>query len=308
MGANELLFWLSARTQGSWAQFRSAVDQAFVDTNPRDEKSEDRTPIHQRQRFNLQSLGHVEFDAEGCEDGWRVTPPVLALCNRTKTASAVLCGARLPETLRKLEETAKTLLERHAVSGQPDVIQLRGVGAESLFAIADQAELRTQEDAPAAILSCLPHIDAPNAWKRAELPFGKDWQVSKFEIGRRSSKWVETSVEEATRLRDGLLQFKRFQTPQYFLAISGCAHKVPGQMGKFFLLAQRQKRALRYNSRNSVVVVPAIFRPPLLVDRALVLCSGFLPQLDIQKRTLTYRDVPENIAALAADILRQPGI
>jgi hypothetical protein len=81
MTPNELLLWMSARKQGSWVQFRSAVETLdLADSAERGE--EDLTlPLHQRIRYNLERLGHVEFDARECEDGWRVAPPMLALAD-----------------------------------------------------------------------------------------------------------------------------------------------------------------------------------------------------------------------------------
>jgi hypothetical protein len=67
MTPNELLLWLSARKQGSWPQFRGAVER--LDLMESDEAGQDTAlPLHQRVRLNLERLGHAEFDAAGCED------------------------------------------------------------------------------------------------------------------------------------------------------------------------------------------------------------------------------------------------
>lgn len=308
MSSNELLFWLSARVHGSWAQFRSAVEE-MVTVDPTIEGGEGRIAVHHQERFNLQTLAHVEFDATGCENGWRVTPPTLAICQQSASEYfGILSGARLPATVGRFIEAAKANAYRHAVPGQTDVMRAVASSKEALAALANNSGLLIQYSAPASILSCLPRIDDLSRSQTAQLPSGKDFQVNRFDIGRKASRWTTITVADAKRITNGLLQFKRFQTPEYFLMISGRPYKIPGQVGKFFLLAQRVKRAFRYEHKNRTVVVPAIFKPPLLVDRALALCSGFLPQFDPARRTLTYRDVPEDIAALAADILRQPSI
>jgi hypothetical protein len=48
-------------------------------------------------------------------------------------------------------------------------------------------------------------------------------------------------------------------------------------------------------------------QPPLLTERALILCSGFPPLLSTARGLpyLTYRDIPEDIAGLAAEVLKQ---
>jgi hypothetical protein len=64
---------------------------------------------------------------------------------------------------------------------------------------------------------------------------------------------------------------------------------------------------MRYNRAERRLTLPAIFRPPLLTERALVLCSGFPPLFDVVygRPRLTYCDVPEEVAGLAAEVLRQ---
>jgi len=50
---------------------------------------------------------------------------------------------------------------------------------------------------------------------------------------------------------------------------------LPGAVGKYVVLLQRQRRVLRYDRRSHTLTVPAILRPPLLTERGLILCSGF---------------------------------
>lgn len=309
MGPNELLFWLSARRAGSWPQFRSAMEELVPEDGGRNGKTPEGFPLYQRLRFNLQSLAHVEFDATGCEDGWRVTPPTLALSRQAdRSVVGVLCGARLPETIRQFEHAAGAACERHTIPEQPDVIRVLAPSMELHMALAASAGMRAQPDAPTAILGCLPHADDLAMWRESPLPFGKDWKVERFEIGRKSHRWITSSVAEAKQMLDGLFRFTRYQQPEHFLRVGRRTFKVSGQAGKFFLLAKRGRQVLRYDRSTQCLTVPGICRPPLLADRALVLCSGYLPHYDAAKRVLVYRQVPESIAGLAADILRQPGL
>jgi hypothetical protein len=64
---------------------------------------------------------------------------------------------------------------------------------------------------------------------------------------------------------------------------------------------------LRFDRKERHLSLPAIFRPPLLTERALVLCSGFPPFFSVVRGwpTLTYREVPEEVAGMAAEVLRQ---
>src|SRR5437868_5036674 len=105
--ANELLLWLSARKEGSWNQFRGAVeslhlpddapadDDAEAEIDSEEEQDQSGLPIYQELRLNLQRLAHAEFFARECKDGWRVTPPTLACCGDEALGwVGILCGAR----------------------------------------------------------------------------------------------------------------------------------------------------------------------------------------------------------------------
>ena len=67
MSANALLLWMSARREGSWQQFRSAVEELHIETDTfasaEDDEAADnfRFPLYQALRLNLQRLGHAEF-------------------------------------------------------------------------------------------------------------------------------------------------------------------------------------------------------------------------------------------------------
>ncbi len=76
-------------------------------------------------------------------------------------------------------------------------------------------------------------------------------------------------------------------------------------MGKFFVLMHVRRRAMSYDSETAELSVRAICRPPLFVERALVLCSGFPARYAPERKLLVYKDVPEHIAYLAARVLRQ---
>ena len=121
-------------------------------------------------------------------------------------------------------------------------------------------------------------------------------------------RWRAVTVQEANAPdAHGLFRFTRFQSPQYFLREGRETITLPGAIGKYYILFRRQRRVLKYDCKEQSLSVPAIFRPPLLTERALILCSGFPPSLSVVhgRPRLTYRDVPEEIAGMAAEVLRQ---
>jgi len=307
---NELLIWLSARGEGSWPQFRGAIETLDLANSSTDETEDAQLSLQQRVRFNLERLGHVEFDTPGFEDRWRVVPPALAVCDHGQEAMAVFCGARTPRLLESIERAARgLLLERTAVTDCPDIIRIHVPQSHSLEELAQRAGIRCQLDAPAALLSHLPRADSLAGSKAEDLPAaGKDWDVKQFVIEKKRMKWQSITLREANAPRaQGLFCFTRFQIPHYFLREGSRTVRVPGAIGKYWILNQSRRRVLRYARKEQQLAVPAIFRPPILTERAIVLCSGFPPSLTSVRgrRWLKYEEVPEEIAGMVAEVLRQ---
>jgi hypothetical protein len=308
MTVNELLLWLSARKQGSWPQFRAAVEELDLATPPGAAGEDTALALHQQIRFNLERLAHVEFNTRECENGWRVVPPILALSEDSGKSIGVLCGARTPKLLDELNRVASVLkCERIPQPICPDVYRISASKAETLIKCAETAGIRCQVDAPTALLSHLPKIDSLGMWHREPLPSsGRDWEVREFAVKGRSMRWTPISLKKAHRVgAEGLFCFSRFQTPQYFIRQGRETIRIPGAIGKYYVLSR--KRVLSYDRRQKLFSLPAICRPPLLVERSLILCSGLAPSISMSygRLKLTYQDVPEEIAGLAAEVLCQ---
>jgi hypothetical protein len=310
MTPNELLLWLSARKEGSWLQFRTAVDSLELAERANAPEEDASLPVHQRIRYNLERLGHLEFDASGCEDGWRVVPPALAISQYANKTTGVLCGARTPKLLERIERAANGLtFERVPVGDCPDVIYVRGADAEPILRLAQEEGILCQFDTPTALLSSLPRIDSVTDWRNEPLPaVGRDWDVKQFVIEKRAMKWRTVTLQEANAPAErGLFRFTLFQKPRYFLREGDKTVTLPGAVGKYYILFRRKRRVLKYDRSEGCLSLPAIFRPPPLTERALILCSGFPPSVSMMhgRRRLTYRDVPEEVAGMVGEVLKQ---
>lgn len=311
MGPTELLYWLSAKKIGSWGQFRSAVEGLLEEAADTDSFGE-RVPLHQRVRFSLEQLGHVEFHVAGDKVGWRVAPPALATTEIQGESVATLCGARLPELVSMLcEERRGVEVERHATTSNeaPEILRFVAKDNNELQMVAAQTGISFQPLTSLSILASLPRITDLGAWRcpSAQIPFGRDTKIQQFKLSRRYCGWSD-SINREAKARDGLYRITRFQRREHYLRVNGFTYRVPGQFGNYFIAAQRRRPLMQYDRNRHQVHVADICRPPLLVDRALILCTGFLPAHDPINRTLTYSDVPENIAGLAAFVLCQERI
>jgi hypothetical protein len=309
---------MSARRQGSWAQFRAAVEELHlgadveVDGEGDDAPDQFALPLYQTLRFNLQRVGHVEFFAgagEGVE--WRVTPPALAITRHALGWIGVVAGGRSPSLTDRLRSVAAghgAELRVLPLASYPDQIVITADTRDTLAAIGEQAGFSLQDDAPAALLASLPPVDDPSVRFRTELPFGSDWKIDRFSAD--DLVWRSATLDAANTASAGLFRFSLGHQRHVLFCCKGTAARIPGQVGKYLVLRRRRRRrqVLWYDAQNRTLSLPASCRPPFLIERALILCSGSPPSYkggDVRGGSLQYHDIPQDIAAIAAALLRQ---
>ncbi len=310
MKANELLLWLSARGEGSWRAFRAAVEELHLaedlEVDGGQEFEHDDFPLHQQLRLNMERLGHVEFFARDCEEGWRVVPPTLAITRGPNSWIGVLCGARSDRLLEHfVRMTSHLQVKVIPQADAPDVYRVFANDKEELSKVCEQSGLLFQSDAPLAILSYLPPTDPLSRnGPTVEFPQGADWVIHEFLPDKLG--WRKVSRADANSARTGFFRFMiYFQRPRHFLRQRGRIFELPRAVGIYALLRRRRLNVLRYDGDARSLILPAACRPPRLLERALVLCSGLPPTFDARDWRLTYAQVPEDIARLAAQLLRQ---
>lgn len=311
MNANELLFWMSAKAFGSWPQFRSAVarlcvsDQSASDGGPRHVESPlAKVSPHQLYRLNLQRVGHAEFFTRRTEHDWRVAPPTLAVTFLEGAVRAVVSGARSTELLRRIFSWSEIRPERSQSAGSPDVIRLSAASARPIQDFANRNGFAVQMDAAHAILGALPAISDSSVLQPTDLPFGDGWHIERFSVAEL--RWLAASHRDALNTSSGLFRFSLGHQRKTLFCASSHAFHVSAQVGKYLaLLQRRRRRILRHDARGARLIIPASCRPPFLIERALVACSGFLPVFCRESGDLHYRDIPPSVARLAAALLRQ---
>ena len=307
MKANELLLWLSARCEGSWGQFRAAVDELPAsDEDDTTTAVDDEFSLHHRLRQSLDCLGHVEFFAHECERGWRVAPPILAARRMNSHFVGILCGARTTEFLNRISGfTDGCQVERTELLAAPDRVRVLADSSELIERLAQVVGVHVQYEAPLAILMHVPRINSPRRESADEFPVGADWTIHEFDA--RKLRWREIKRADVQKARRGLFRFRdRFQTRLYFARRDSATHKVGRGVGIYQALRAIRRGVLMYSREPQELQLPAICRPPRLLERALALCSGIPPIYEPSTAQLIYHEVPANIAALAAELLLQP--
>lgn len=312
MSANHLHYWLSARRAGSWQQFRAAVEELHVTADKRlgdsddSQRSVDGLPNYRRLQFALQQLAHVEFFAAGCEDGWRVAPPVLAIVPEADKWIGILCGARLPILIDRVKRTAVGAeLMCLPQADAPDLLYLAAASPQDLKQSASAAGIHAQVAPTEAMLSAIPCVDQWTQYQAIEPPVGGGWEISRFSVSQLG--WKPSSREETEQCKCGLFRFSYLYQREYVLYRKGSAFRVPVQLGKFIVLKHRRRKRgiFRYDQERRRLSVIPICHPPPLVERALVLCSGRMPQIDPETSLLSYDGISREIAIHATRLLRQ---
>ena len=293
--------------EGSWQQFRAAVEalQAGSAENASpgidDENSSNDLPVYQSLRFSLQRLAHVEFTGEDLR--WRTVPPALAANNCDGSWTGTLCGARSPAIYKSIGDLAAPC-ERRPISFAPDLIRFKASKLEELFEIGAAFGAAVQTNAADTLLAAVPAVGAPKHNAEDAPPSTPGWNIQQFSTG--ALRWEQSAFGEIAKRDVGLFRFSQGFQRFHFLKWRGKTFRVPVQLGKYSVLSRhRRKRFIAYNGGLSTFSVPAICRPPLLIERALVLCSGLLPALNKTTGRLEYQNVPHNTARAAAALLRQ---
>jgi hypothetical protein len=304
--ANELLLWCSARNKGSWRQYRAAVEELHANDTEMVMEGNGGFPLHQQLRLNLERLAHVEFFAHGCKDGWRVAPPTLAAHVVTGGVRSLLCGARSP-ALRERTLHAAQQFECDVLKSldAPDVFRFTCQNSTQLAELAAQIGISYQLNAPLAIISHVPPCRPPTRQQApSEFPVGADWTVDQLDTDALC--WHRVDRGKASLLRSAVLRFSiRFQRSRYYLRWNGDSFDLPRAVAIFVLLRRRRRRLISYDSSGQTLSLPGICRPPRLLERAIVLCSGLPPVFEAASSTLRYSDVPLDIARFAAELLGQ---
>jgi hypothetical protein len=308
MSANQVLLWMSAKQSGSWQQFRSAIEwlhaQEDQESDARQAPENQEFPLHQQLRFNLQRLGHAEFFAVDQSMKWRVAPPVLATTRRRDGWVGVVVGARSRALLERLHASS-TAFDVEPQSACPDVLLLRTQDAGALGAAAAQAGLIVQQNAPEALLACLPPIDAKHLSAAAAVPLGTGWKIERFCTD--GLRWVPATRSDVTSASHQLFRFEYRYQKHHLFCTAGLAMKVAPQVGKFLAMKRRRRQVTKYDAQHERLTLPATCRPPLLIERALTLCSGRPPRYEVidGRGSVHYDDVPPPIALTAALLMRQ---
>jgi len=311
MSGNNLLLWMSARGSGSLRQFRRAIEELRVEAEELDIDGissgsiwgfagSGRLSPYVQLRLDFQSLSHAEF----WENNWRVTPSTIALTRQSNLYRGVANGGRSPKLVESLQRGYPGLnININGDSTNPDSVTMMAESMSPLIEFAERNELHVQQNAATNLLVSYGQSFDRSHFSADPVPPGPEWQISRFST--QTLSWINASQQDVERAKKSLFSYNSRDETHYFISRLGRTSRITPQYGKYIVLQNLNRSLFHYDSSSQTLYVPGVCRPPLLVDRALILCSGTVPGFDRSTRLLAYPIVKPSIAKLAANVLRQ---
>ena len=319
--SDRLLYVLSAKQEMNWTAFKSNFGSLYAsiasvsDLEKQSIKNKRLEVVR-----SLDSLGHCNFDFTG--NRVYVSPPALVRLPCAGFPQAVLAGARSPQTLEQIKDVCNALGKHINVEVQSDndlsliprriTVQVEDV--EELRKIADSLKIHFKEN-PAAweILNfsgSLQDYLATRKWSNApEL----NWQRQTFNT---NSLQFDSYQDTETNIRLSQYKNPKRNIQTYYFWRDGQSTEIDRDWGRYAVLSALHLNVLIYDKRKYMMIVPIGAELPCLLERALTLCSGYVPEyrdkIDCLGKLLPkirgfrlFQSIPSQVAEMTATKLNQ---
>ena len=273
----------------SWTAFKSAFGSLYTSIAS-DSDLEKHGIKNKRLEVvrSLDALGHCNFDFIG--NRVYVAPPALMRLPCAGFPQAVLAGARSPQTFGQIKDVCHSLGNHIKVEIQSDdalsliprriTVQVEDV--EELRKIANSLKIHFREN-PAAweILNfsgSLQDYLATRKWSNApELNWNKHQTFNTNSLLFQTSQDIDSII----RLRQYIHPTRNTQI-HYFRRMGKNAEientEIDRDWGRYAVLSTLHLNILVYDKREFTMAVSIGAKLPCLLERALTLCSGYVPK------------------------------
>ena len=319
-----MLYVISAKMEMSWVSFKEAFDYLYrLDATA---SSVELDGINYK-RFQtvraLDSLGHCDFDYR--DDGSKVyaAPPVLVRLPCAGFPQAILAGARSPQTIQQLSTACKSI-GNHIIN-----LEVTEQASELVLVpqrVAVQAEDVGELQAIANSLK-IPFLETPSAWSLLHFAADIDnylgtlqwynspeltWKRETFDLSCLQFR-SSSSTAGGQGVRLCRYSHPSRNTKICYLWQNGSCTQIDLDWGRYAILKVSGLNVLIYDKRRFIMAVPASAKLPRLLERALILCSGYAARYienlpgdrpEIRGFTL-FQAIPPQIAEITAAKLSQ---
>lgn len=319
---DNLLYAISAKQEMAWLTFKEILDQLCALQLSEGDLMEWKWKRSQTVRI-LDSLGHCDIDFS--LNGGRVDPAPAALVRLPWSGlpRAVLTGRRSPKLLSEL-----TKICQKYNNIELDVTQQQQTQGFAPSRIALQAE-STEELVEVTDLLKIPFIFEPPAWTILQFSASLEEYLATCEWINSDElklkrKFFDTSClqfrydfqpKHAESFYLGRYSHPTRNVPMYFLWKNGQRSRVENSWGIYAIFQALKLNILLYDKSRYLMAIPSGAPLPRLLERALVLCSGYaatfisrdeIPCEHPENRGFNlFRDVPPLIAEILSKKLGQ---
>lgn len=297
---DQLLYWLSARAEGSWEVFVQACQLLRLVKEPRHAR-------HVQRRLML--LGHVECSADGAR--WSICPPAAV---RSPSGEVFLCGQRTPELLEELSDHFSIVDRPQPEHSCPTRLAIKGFSLDESENIRLKAgvTLTAAGEAPVKLATILPDLAGwQDSLTRIEKLNPYSYEIERWASGSFSPCEEISERHNVYSGEPGMYRLThkvtRVSMTLYFDQAGQRWLKGDWYGLRFLALQSAESGCVaRYDARKNELLIPFAQHWPLLYERALILCSGFLPGKVKDSGVLVYQRVPANLSHVLAEKLNVP--
>jgi hypothetical protein len=294
---DQMLYWLSAKAEGSWEVFVQACHLLRLVKEPRQAR-------HVQRRMIL--LGHVECSADGAR--WSICPATVV---RSQLGESFLCGQRTPELLEELSSHFGIVDKPQPDHKGPTHLAISGLSLDEDETIKLKGEvvLTAAGTASEKIATVLPDLAKwQDTLTRIEKlnPYNYEierWDGASFspchDIRERNNIYTgESGMYHLTHQTTGV------GMTLYFDHVGQRWLKGDWYGLRFLTYYTTGTRCeVVYDTVRNELRIPIVQHWPLLFERALVLSSGFLPRRNKDAGLLVYQKVGCNLSHILAEKL-----
>ena len=267
--------------------------------------------------LSLESLGHCDSDMSGTPATVVRAPACLVRLPLGGLPQAVLAGARSERTLADVNQAARQIADLEVCSGPqqhdvfaPSRIFVRAPTVPALQELATVLGVQLAGGPPAwSIINCAASIQEYReslAWENED---GLNWERRDFNPDDLRFTLPNGGTHPALRSLTNPVNNMR----THFYASGGRRSRVDRSWGRYMVMQDLDKRVMYYDPQRCKLALPATLPPPKLIERALVLCSGYTPRVEDapagnsagSSRLRVYGMIPMQIASLASEKLGQ---
>ena len=300
---NNALYHLSTRKKIQRSEFGKSIS---LITDYRDEKNSNWYVW--RVIRNLSALGHIEILEVNRRMSIYINNPSLVRLPSLGKPSYVLTGARYPNTLELIEKTAERYnIEIETIPNltdgiAPDTIILKIDNAvRSEF--CDELSIRVPQGYPAYDIGKFA-LSCGQILKNDFEPHDLTSSNFKAHFDLNKLKFVRGDTDELPALKEHF-DHRTHERRYYLFDKQNKFLKVQKDYARYAFLALQNKKVLNYDSMDYRLSIPKSLPLPLLLERALTLCSGLCPEYDINEKNVIFNQVPREIGEMIFKKLSQ---